>query len=45
MATTQVALALVATTLLVITLLGWATIYYVPLVLSGDDHGDAGRPS
>lgn len=49
MATTQVALALVATTLIVIALLTWATIYYVPLVLSDDHadgtHGSGGRPS
>ena len=48
MATTTAALALVATTLLVIALLTWATIHYVPLVLGADDdveesHG--GRPS
>ena len=50
MATTQVALALVVTTLIVIALLTWATIYYVPLVLSEDEradesHGSGGRPS
>lgn len=49
MATTQVALTLIATTLVSITLFVWATIHYVPLILYGDDHDDshvdAGRPS
>ncbi len=46
---THVALALIATTLIVIALLVWASIYYVPLVLDGDDaeeaHGSGTRPS
>ncbi|MCU4800936.1 hypothetical protein OB920_11205 [Halobacteria archaeon HArc-gm2] len=50
MATTQVALALIGTTLLGFTLLCWGTVYYVPRILNGEDHADdphadAGRPS
>ena len=50
MATTQVALVLIATTLVSLIVFSWAVIYYVPQILDGDDHGgetrpDAGRPS
>lgn len=55
MATTQVGLALVGTTLVGLTLLCWGTIYYVPRILNGENHAedshtddptaDAGRPS
>jgi len=50
MATTQLALALIGTTLVGIALLCWGTIYYVPRILNGGDHADdahadAGRPS
>ena len=54
MASTQLALVLIGTTLAAITLFVWATLYYVPQILYGDDHEhddgrdthvDAGRPS
>lgn len=37
---TQIGLAIIATTLLSIAAFTWATIYYIPAILSGDDHGD-----
>lgn len=40
MATTQVALALIGITLLSLALLTWATVHYVPAILSADGHGD-----
>ena len=47
---TNVALALIATTLVVIALFTWSTIHYVPLVLYGDDAAEespdaGGRPN
>lgn len=44
MATTQVVLALIATTLIAIALLGWASVYYVPAILSPEGHGDDDHP-
>lgn len=38
MATTQVGLVLIATTLVALTLFVWATLYYTPRILNGDDH-------
>jgi hypothetical protein len=50
MATTQVALLLIATTLVALTVFVWGTIYYVPRILDAGDHADGahadtGRPS
>lgn len=38
MATTQVALMLIATTLIFLAVFVWSLLYYVPLLLREDDH-------
>jgi len=40
MVATNAALALIATTIVVLVLLTLATIYYVPKMLPGNDHGE-----
>lgn len=50
MATTLATLVIIATTLVALFLFVWATLYYVPLILNGDDHAEethveAGRAS
>lgn len=48
MATTEVALALIGTTLVTIAVFCWALIYYIPLLLDGEEHeshADPGHPS
>jgi len=40
MATTLATLAIIATTVLSLFLFVWATLYYVPRILNGDDHAE-----